>query len=170
MTEPEIVVDGAGVSVPAGAGFGWLDRTQGIARVRLDAQTVRLMVEGGSGTWFVVIAGRRVAVEIRTPRQRLLDASTGGATSGHGPIRVLASLPGLVREVAVEVGTAVAEGERLVVLEAMKMQNEIRAPRAGVVVEVSVTAGQTVGAGAQLVQIGDRAAVQSPPNEPADIP
>lgn len=170
MTDVEILVGGSAVPVPDHAAVEWVDRARGLALVRLDGRVTRLLVEKTATGWFVVLAGRRMAVEVRTPRERLIAASSGGATAGHGPARVLASLPGLVREVAVEVGVMVAHGERLVVLEAMKMQNEIRAPRAGMVLEVSVAAGQTVGAGALLIQIGDRAAVQSPPNEPADLP
>jgi biotin carboxyl carrier protein len=170
MTELAVLVDGAAVDVPDHAVVEWVDRVRGLALVRLDGRVTRLLVEKNATGWFVVLAGRRVAVEVRTARERLIAASSGGAAAGYGPARVLASLPGLVREVAVEVGATVAHGERLVVLEAMKMQNEIRSPRAGMVLEVAVAAGQTVGAGALLIQIGDRAAVQSPPNEPADLP
>ncbi len=66
---------------------------------------------------------------------------------------VLAPMPGLVRDVAVVPGGTVAEGDRLVVLEAMKMEHVLRAPRDGVVAAVSVAAGDQVTAGALMVAL-----------------
>jgi len=62
-------------------------------------------------------------------------------------------IPGRVAAVAVAVGDAVSVGQTLLVVEAMKMQNEVRSPRAGRVVAVTVAAGQTVSAGASLLRI-----------------
>ncbi len=64
-----------------------------------------------------------------------------------------ATLPGLVVAVGVAVGDEVAEGATLLTIEAMKMQNEVRAPRAGTVIEVAVAAGQAVATGASLVRL-----------------
>ena len=64
-----------------------------------------------------------------------------------------ATLPGLVVAVAVEEGDEVAAGATLLTIEAMKMQNEVRAPQAGRVSAVVVIAGQTVAAGAALLRI-----------------
>ncbi len=66
-----------------------------------------------------------------------------------------ATLPGLVVRVAVEVGDEVVEGDPLVTVEAMKMQNEIRAPRSGRVTRVEVAEGQTIASGAVLVRLAD---------------
>jgi biotin carboxyl carrier protein len=68
-------------------------------------------------------------------------------------VTVKATLPGLVVAVAVQAGVDVAEGDPLLTIEAMKMQNEVRAPRAGQIVEVSVAAGQTVATGAPLLRL-----------------
>ena len=73
------------------------------------------------------------------------------ASAGMGGDTVLAPMPGLVRDVAVAVGLAVAEGDRLVVLEAMKMEHVLRAPRDGVVAAVAVVTGDQVTAGALMV-------------------
>ena len=66
---------------------------------------------------------------------------------------IRATLPGLVVGVAVEDGAEVGEGAILLTIEAMKMQNEVRAPRAGRVTSIAVAAGQTVIAGASLLRI-----------------
>jgi 3-methylcrotonyl-CoA carboxylase alpha subunit len=70
---------------------------------------------------------------------------------------VVAPMPGLVRDVAVKAGQAVGEGDRLIVLEAMKMEHVLRAPRSGVVAEVTVASGDQVTAGALMVRLEDEA-------------
>ena len=93
-------------------------------------------------------AGRRFAVEIRDPR----DSSRGSrAALGSGRQNVAAPMPGKVVRVLVNVGDAVDVGQGLVVVEAMKMQNEMKAARPGRVIEIRAHAGQTVGAGDTLV-------------------
>jgi biotin carboxyl carrier protein len=62
-------------------------------------------------------------------------------------------MPGLVKSVAVEVGEEVQKGQRLIVLEAMKMENDITAPKAGRIVELHTSAGATVEGGKPLVTL-----------------
>ena len=76
-----------------------------------------------------------------------LDRGSSG-TAGDG---VMSPMPGLIQEVAVTLGQTVAEGDRLVVLEAMKMEHVLRAPRDGVVARLSAAAGDQVVAGVELV-------------------
>jgi biotin carboxyl carrier protein len=78
--------------------------------------------------------------------KRLRSAQSSGAHS-HGSAEIVAPMPGRVVRVLVEVGQQVAAGEGVAVVEAMKMQNEMKAPRAGTVVALSATAGETVNAG-----------------------
>jgi biotin carboxyl carrier protein len=112
-----------------------------------------VLVEGGGSDWFVTIAGRRVPVAVRTRREQLL-AEAETATRGHGgPVDVRASLPGLVVGVSAAAGSDVAEGDPLLTIEAMKMQNEVRAPRAGRIAVVAVVAGEKVATGALLLRI-----------------
>lgn len=82
-------------------------------------------------------------------------AVAGGPGSGPGAGRLdkmTAPMPGVVLSLEKEVGSSVARGETVLVLEAMKMKNEIRAPRDGVVAEVYVAAGQQVRYGETLVR------------------
>jgi biotin carboxyl carrier protein len=82
-----------------------------------------------------------------------LDAQVSRPRSGDG--RVKAPIPGLITHIRVQVGDSVEAGQSILVLEAMKMENEIRAPLSGVVTAVHVTPGQTVARDEVLVEIGN---------------
>ena len=88
-------------------------------------------------------------------RAALRDRATraaGDATHG-GPLEVRAIIPGRVLEVDVADGDAVEAGQRVLVVEAMKMQNELRSPRAGTITAVAVGPGQTVELGDLLLVV-----------------
>jgi biotin carboxyl carrier protein len=96
----------------------------------------------------------RVAVRGRVFEVALVEAARGAAAprkSEGGPARVQAPMPGKLVRVLVSAGEEVGAGQGLVVMEAMKMENEIRAPRAGRVKEAPVREGQAVETGALLV-------------------
>jgi biotin carboxyl carrier protein len=98
----------------------------------------------------VIVDGWRVAVEVESERRAALRdrASRGRAAAGRGgPTEVRAIIPGVVVSVSVAAGDAVVAGQQLLVVEAMKMQNELRAPRDGVILRVAVGAGQTIEVG-----------------------
>ena len=110
----------------------------------------------GSTPVEVVIAGWRFELEVQDAGLANLRArATADRTSAahHGPTAVRAIIPGRVVSVAVTPGDTVAAGQRLLAVEAMKMENELRAPRDGVVERVAVAVGQTVELGDSLVVI-----------------
>ena len=72
--------------------------------------------------------------------------------AGGGAGTLAAPMPGVVLEVNVKPGDAVVRGQQVAVLEAMKMQNSIKSPRAGTIAEVCVSAGQAVGHGDAIVR------------------
>jgi len=92
-------------------------------------------------------------VRVEDARTHAARAKTAGAAGPSGPRPVKAIMPGIVREVLVGVGDEVEAGQSLLILEAMKMQNEIRADRAGTVKRVHVSPEDTVEKGARLVEI-----------------
>lgn len=156
MTEDlELLVDGGPVLGAADASLTWVDREHGIAVLRRGADRELMALEGGPSEWVATIRGRRIAVTIRSRRDRLLAASASLAGRRHGSADVLATLPGLVVHVLVEPDQVVVAGEPLITIEAMKMQNEIRAPRAGRVLAVAVKPGQTIARGTLLVRLAD---------------
>lgn len=99
-------------------------------------------------------------VKVEKPVAAPVTAAAPGAAPAPAPVeagsgaKVLAPLPGTVTEVCVKVGDAVAMGDTVVVLEAMKMQNNIEAENAGTVTSVLVSKGDTVMEGAPLITIG----------------
>lgn len=104
--------------------------------------------------WAFGAAGERFELEVQDDRSRQIEALTGlGKKPVVGGV-VKAPMPGLVVRVEVTQGQAVEAGEGLVVVEAMKMENELRAPSRGVVEQIHVSAGQRVEKGAPLVTLG----------------
>jgi acetyl/propionyl-CoA carboxylase alpha subunit len=99
----------------------------------------------------VVIAGRRFPFTVHDPRAL---ARRGGVAGGEaGPRAVRAPMPGRVVRVLASPGDEVVEQQGVVVLEAMKMQNEMRSPKAGRILRVAVQVGDTVAAGDLLALV-----------------
>ena len=110
----------------------------------------------GSTPVEVVVAGWRFEIVVEDASLADLRArATSDRTSAahHGPTAVRAIIPGRVVSVAVTAGDAVTAGQRLLAVEAMKMENELRSPRDGVVERVEVAVGETVELGDALVVI-----------------
>jgi biotin carboxyl carrier protein len=105
---------------------------------------------GADGAMAVVIDGSRFEIEVRDPRQFRRRTGLHGI---EGLQNVAAPMPGKVVRVLVPLGAPVTAGQGLVVVEAMKMQNELRAPKSGKVVSVPVKEGDTVMAGDVLAVI-----------------
>ena len=117
-------------------------RTQG--RWRIDGKPAsEVVVAGGVAT---VFDGYGLAFDIVDP----LDRATGAQGDGN---LIEAPMPGLVRAVEAEVGQKVSKGDRLAVLEAMKMEHSLLAARDGIIAEVLAAPGDQVEAGAALVRL-----------------
>ena len=84
--------------------------------------------------------------------KRLRSASGAGAAAG-GRVQIKASMPGKVGRLLVEAGATVEAGDGLVIVEAMKMQNELKSPKSGKVVEIHTQMGATVNAGEVLITV-----------------
>lgn len=115
--------------------------------LRLDAHVAWLTVAGRRT--FVTLDGRDYVFEIAAARQ------AGAHDHGGGSSEVAMPMPGLVLSVAVKPGDAVTRGQPLVVVEAMKMEHTLRAPRDGVVARVAASPGEKADAGRVLVEIGE---------------
>jgi biotin carboxyl carrier protein len=106
-----------------------------------------------SGYWYeVVVAGQRFEVHVEDEREKALS---GSIKSAHetGEAIVRAPMPGLVLGIPFEPGAKVERGQTVVVLEAMKMENDLASPIAGTIKEVKVAKGQTVNQGDALVVV-----------------
>ncbi len=106
----------------------------------------------GKGAWDILLDGRRFAADAVDERTRAIRAMTARSADAQGPRPVRAPMPGLVSRVQVEPGDAVQPGQGVVIIEAMKMENELKAEAAGVVSRILVAAGQAVEKGAVLVE------------------
>jgi pyruvate carboxylase subunit B len=126
-----------------------------VRMVKIGTHVYRVVVQKrqGRGRYTLWIDGYRFeteALDERTRSIRDLSAARAGPT---GPAPILAPMPGLIVRVSVQVGDTVEAGQGLVVMEAMKMENELRATSAGVVKSVEVAAGTAVEKGTLLVAL-----------------
>jgi pyruvate carboxylase subunit B len=103
----------------------------------------------GHGRWRIALGGNTFDVEVLDERAHALRTLAGGDTA-PAVLTVKAPMPGLVVRVNVSAGEAVTAGQGIVVVEAMKMENEVKAPGAGTIARIEVSAGQTVEKGAVL--------------------
>lgn len=99
----------------------------------------------------VIIAGVRYAVDVRDPRS--WSARRARAHVQEGPKKVFAPMPGKVVRVVAPAGTEVEQGAGVIVIEAMKMQNELKSPKKGKVAKILATEGSPVNAGDVLAVI-----------------
>lgn len=137
----ECVVDGEPVKMDA-----WMLQA-GVMSLAVEGRQYRCVLDG-DGVW---IGGRRFEFAVDDPRSLQGRSRRGAGT--EGPRAVKAPMPGRVVRMLVEAGAEVEEGQGVVVIEAMKMQNELKAPKGGLVVRVAVAVGDTVGAGDVLAVV-----------------
>lgn len=108
--------------------------------------------EKESQSYEVLIGNQRFEIKVEDERAKLLAGLIRGATTSSAAT-IYAPMPGLVAGVPVEVGHTVNAGQPVLILEAMKMENDLTAPITGTVKEVRVSKGQTVEQGAALIVI-----------------
>lgn len=137
-----VTVDGTPLQVEAS------ETSRGFTSLVIDGQAREVGVTARENAYAVLVEGRLIEVALSEAGAAGVASRTGAAT---GPARVTAPMPGRLVKVLVEPGQQVAEGQGLVVMEAMKMENELRAPRAGRVKELPARDRQAVESGALLV-------------------
>jgi biotin carboxyl carrier protein len=117
------------------------------------SHTLRARRRDGRGDWELEIDGRRHRALALDERSRAIRELAGAATVSHGPIELTAPMPGLVIKVEVSEEERVERGQGLIIIEAMKMENELKATSPGRVVAVRVEPGQAVDKGETLLII-----------------
>ena len=150
LSGDEITVDGETVR----AHLADVDGTP-VSLLTIGSRVHRVVARRGEarGLYTLSIDGRRYAVEALDERTRAIRDLSAATSAAAGPSPLVAPMPGLVVRVGVEVGDAVQAGQGLVVMEAMKMENELRAPSAGTVRAVHAAPGTAVDKGAVLVEL-----------------
>lgn len=137
----QCIVDGRTISVDAQI------LQPGVLSLIVDGRQYRCVLDGDG----VLIGGKRFAFEVNDPRS--LQGRRGAGAGAAGPRSVKAPMPGRVVRVLVAAGEDVMEQQGILVIEAMKMQNELKSPKSGKVVRVSVAAGDAVGSGDVLAVV-----------------
>ena len=123
--------------------------------VRIGNDVFRVVAERreGRGRFSIWVDGYRFEAEALDERRRVLRDLTGAAAGPTGPAPIVAPMPGLIVRINVAPGDTVEAGQGVVVMEAMKMENELRATAGGKVRSVDVAPGTAVEKGALLVSL-----------------
>jgi biotin carboxyl carrier protein len=152
--EVEVEVDGDRVTVGGRTLIASLTGPGApVRQLLVDGRSESLAAEAaGGGRWTITRRGDRWDLEVVDERTRYIRGLAGGGDKARGLAALKAPMPGLVVRVQVEAGATVSTGAGLVVLEAMKMENELRATTAGTVRVVRVRPGEAVEKGQVLVE------------------
>jgi len=110
----------------------------------VDGKSYESFVYQGEEDWEVLLRGRQYQIKIEDEREKRLKAAAGGGAQAGGEFHLKAPMPGLVVSINVAEGQEIKKGQVLVILESMKMQNELKSPRDGVIERIRVKAGETV--------------------------
>jgi biotin carboxyl carrier protein len=110
----------------------------------LDGKSHESYIARGDDNWQVLLRGRLYPVTVEDEREKRLRAAAGGGVAESGEFILKAPMPGLVVAVPVSEGQEVKRGQVILILESMKMQNELKAPRDGVIQRIKVKAGESV--------------------------
>ena len=123
-----------------------------VRSLTVDGRSHTLSAKQGDrrGRWQIALGRERFTVDAVDERTRAIREMTGGGEAEAEKV-VVAPMPGMVVKIEVEVGQAVKAGQGVVIVEAMKMENELKAPADGVVAKVLVQERQTVDKGATLI-------------------
>jgi biotin carboxyl carrier protein len=159
----EVTIDGKAhrVEITRGPEAGLQCRLDG-RELNLDAveagrDVLSIVIEGRAwevkrervgGEMHLMIAGERYSAEVRDPRS--LRARQAAGAGMEGPKKLVSPMPGKVVRVLVAAGAEVEAGQGIIVVEAMKMQNEIKSPKKGTVSKILAAEGATVNAGEAL--------------------
>jgi biotin carboxyl carrier protein len=128
----------------------------GVTSLLINHRSLEAVVEEHDGLWQVLIRGEQYPVLVVDERSQRLANARGSFTAPEGEMIIASPMPGTIVAVAVSEGDHVSEGDKVVILESMKMENELRAPRDGLVAHVNVQAGASVEKGETLVVIIDQ--------------
>jgi pyruvate carboxylase subunit B len=153
----EVEVDGEAVTLGGHTVMAGIEEVEGtpVRLVTIGSEVHRVVVRrGGSrGAYTLWVDGFRFEGEALDERTRVIRDITAQSAGPSGPAPVVAPMPGLIVRVTVAVGDSVQAGQGLVVMEAMKMENELRAAAAGVVKAVNVSPGKAVEKGMTLIEL-----------------
>ena len=154
--EFEIVIDGEGVVVDKSEVPSALTQVGGtpVRHLNVEGASHRVVADAGEtrGEWDLHLDGQHVVAEVVDERTRAIRAMTSRTGAAQGPKPVKAPMPGMVVRIEVKPGDTVKAGQGVVIIEAMKMENELKAESAGVVAKVLIEPGTAVEKGTVLIE------------------
>ncbi len=139
IDERHIIVNGRQITVNFNSVSG-----QPIYSLLVDGKSLEGFVYPGDDEWEVLLMGRQYPVKVEDEREKRLRAAAGGTVSEAGEYHLKAPMPGMVVSIPIEKGQEIEKGQVVLILESMKMQNELKSPRAGTVGRVRVKPGESV--------------------------
>ena len=148
--EEQILVDGQ----PYQVNFQQLLQG-GTLSLLINNRSLEAIVSEQEDAWEVLIHGELYTVQVQDERSYRLSQARGSVLPETGTVTVKSPMPGVILDVLVAPGTRVEKGEKVVILESMKMENELLAGRAGVVKRIHVEKGASVEKNQDLLVIGD---------------
>lgn len=137
----------------------------GMLSLLLNNRSLEAIVEERDEAWEVLLRGELYSVQVQDERAFRLAKARGTAAETHGEVIIKSPMPGLIVAIPVEPGQEVKKGDQVIILESMKMENELRSPRDGVVLRVHVVQGASVEKDQALVTIGDGEAAEGAQDE-----
>ncbi len=117
---------------------------QPVYSLLLNGKSYEAHVAHDDEAWQVLLRGRLFQARVEDEREKRPRAAGGAGASEGGEFHLKAPMPGLVVSVLVQEGQPVKKGQVLLILESMKMQNELKSPREGIIQRIKVQAGETV--------------------------
>ncbi len=139
VDEHQVVVDG----VPYHVDFDSISG-QPVFSLLVDGQSYESYVYLGEDNWHVLLHGTLYQANVEDEREKRLRAHSGGNIMERGEYHMKAPMPGLIVAIPVEEGQRVQKGDVLVILESMKMQNELKSPRDGAITRLRIKTGDSV--------------------------
>ncbi len=139
LDEHHVIVDGVTYQVdfmPVG--------DQPVYSLVVNGESVDAHVYPNEDTWQVLFHGSLFTASVEDEREKRLRAALAGKVAEHEDFHLKAPMPGMVVSIPVNEGQTIQKGNVLIILESMKMQNELRSPRDGKVVRLRVKVGDRV--------------------------
>lgn len=127
----------------------------GLVSLLLNNSSFEAVVEARENVWEVLLRGELYSVTVQDERAYRLAKARGGDTAVHGDAIIKSPMPGIIIAIPAAEGTIVQKGDKIIILESMKMENELRSPRDGVVLRIQVKPGDSVEKEQVLAVIGE---------------
>jgi biotin carboxyl carrier protein len=137
--EHQVVINGRTLEVDFNSVSG-----QPIFSLLVDGRSFEGFVYSGDEAWEVLLMGRQFPVQVEDEREKRLQAAAGRTISDTGDYHMKAPMPGMIVSIPVVENQEIKKGQVLVILESMKMQNELKSPRDGVVSRIRIKPGESV--------------------------